>query len=155
VSPPRSRFALYLDLWLLATVLLLFAPRLTGLPVHEWVGISLVPILVLHLELSWDWITSTTKTFPTRPNRRARINYLLNWLLFILIVLEITSGLMISQVALPPFGLATLDDRSWRALHNQALNWTHLVLGIHVAMNWQPLVLLARRYITSGARIHE
>jgi hypothetical protein len=118
-------------------------------------GISLVPVLVLHLELSWGWITSTTTDFRTRPNPRARINYLLNWLLFILIVLEITSGFMISQVALPTFGLATVDDRSWRALHNQALNWTHLVLGIHVAMNWQPLVLLVRRHITSGTRIHE
>jgi len=152
MSLPRTRLALYLDIGLLAVVLLLFAPRLTGLPIHEWVGLALIPVVLLHLLLSWGWIATTSKAIVARASRRARINYLLNWLLFILVVLEITSGLMISEVALPPFGFVTLNDRAWRALHNQALNWTHLVIGLHVAMNWRPLVLLIQRHLMAGER---
>ena len=148
VSLPRTRLALYLDIGLLAAVLLLFAPRLTGLPSHEWVGLALIPVVLLHLLLSWGWIAGSTQAIGTRAGRRARINYLLNWLLFSLVVLELASGLMISEIALPPLGFLTVDDRAWRALHNQALNWTHLVIGLHVAMNWQPLVLLVRRHLS-------
>lgn len=153
VSLPRSRLALSLDIVLLIGVLLLFAPRLTGLPIHEWVGIALIPVVVWHLLLSWGWIADSSRAIVTRITRRARINYLLNWLLFTLIVVEMVSGLMISLVALPPLGFATLDDRTWRALHNQALNWTHLVIGLHIAMNWKPLLLLFRRYPMPGVRL--
>jgi len=66
MSLPRTRVALYLDISLLALVLLLFAPRLTGLPIHEWVGLALIPIVLLHLLLSWRWIATSTKTIMPR-----------------------------------------------------------------------------------------
>jgi hypothetical protein len=144
--PTRSRLALYLDLWLLVALLLLFSPRLTGLPIHEWLGIALALSVVLHLLLSWSWISAATRAFVTGAKPRSRINFALNWLLFVLITLEITSGLMISAAALPAAGIHTVNDRSWRALHNLALNWTLLVLGFHVAMNWHPLLLGVRRH---------
>ena len=147
VRLPRSRLAACVDALLIALVCLLFAPRLTGLTLHEWFGLLLVGAVVVHLLLSWSWITATTRSFRQRSEARTRLNYLLNSTLFALVVLELASGLMISQVLLPPLGVPTLDDRAWRALHNQALNWTHLLLGIHVAMNWQPLLVALRRYL--------
>jgi hypothetical protein len=46
---------------------------------------------------------------------------------------------VISAVALPALGIRTINDRSWHALHNLTLNWTLLVIGLRVAMNWQPI----------------
>jgi hypothetical protein len=153
-SRSRNAVAIYVDVLLLATLLFLFSPRLTGLPIHEWLGISLGAPLIVHLLLSWSWISSGARRFVADRNRRARTNYVLNWLLFVLVIIELTSGIAISQVSLPSMGIHTINDRSWRALHNLTLNWTLLVLGLHVAMNWRPLIVGASRHLWPG-RIHE
>lgn len=147
----RAYLAYALDLVLLVVLLLLFSPRLTGLPIHEWLGLALGVPLLCHLLLSWQWIARATTGALGGGTLRTRINYILNSILFTLIVIEIVSGAMISAVALPRFGFATVDDRSWRALHNLALNWTMLALGLHVAMNWAPL-LTALRTLTARDR---
>ena len=149
VSPRlRNATAIYIDVALLVVLLVLFSPRLTGLPLHEWLGIALGVPLVVHLVLSWAWIRTHTARLSAR-DARARINYLLNWVLFILVVIEVTSGIAISQAALPSIGIPTINDRAWRELHNVTLNWTMLALGLHVAMNWKPLVDGVRRYLWS------
>lgn len=151
----RGTFAIYVDVLLLATLLLLWSPRLTGLPLHEWLGLSLGAPLIVHLLLSWSWISSGTRRLVAGRNRRARINYILNWVLFVLIVIEVSSGVAISHVALPFFGIPTVNDRSWRALHNLTLNWALLVLGFHVAMNWRPLVLGVSRHVWRRRQAYE
>lgn len=147
----RHRTAIYLDVVLLLAFLTLLSPRLTGLPVHEWLGLTLLLFVVVHLLLSWRWIAAGTKGVVTKSSRRSRVNYALNWLLFALIVLEIASGVAISAVALPFLGITTINDRAWRALHNQALNFTHIAVGLHVAMNWKPLLAGIRRYFAAEA----
>jgi len=147
-----SRLALVVDVVLLAVVLSLFSPRATGLPLHEWIGLGLFGIILVHLLLSWAWIATSTRRIFAPGHRRTRINLALNWLLFVLVLVEVVSGVMISRVALPAFGVATVEDGTWRALHNQTLNWTLLVLGVHIAMNWQALIRGVQRYFWSGAR---
>lgn len=131
--------AFAIDVLLFALLLLMLSPRLTGLGVHEWLGLALgIPVLV-HLLLSWRWIARSSSRMVAGADLRLRINYLLNAVLFFLLVQEIVSGIAISQVALPAFGAAAVDDRSWRAVHNLYLNELVLVLGLHFAMNWVPL----------------
>jgi len=149
----RRAAAIYIDVALLLVLLLLFSPRLTGLPLHEWLGIALGLPLLVHLVLSWSWIHAATARFATQPSGRARANYVLNWLLFILIVIEVVSGSVISNVALPAIGVSTINDRAWRALHNQTLNFTLLLIGIHVAMNWKSFAADVHRYFWRGSNV--
>ena len=149
----RRAAAIYIDIALVLVLLLLFSPRLTGLPLHEWLGIALGLPLLVHLLLSWSWIRAATARVATRTSGRARVNYVLNWLLFILVVIEVLSGIVISNVALPAIGVSTINDRTWRALHNQALNLTLLLIGIHVAMNWRLLAAGVRRYCWTGSHV--
>ncbi len=132
--------------------MLAFSPRLTGLPLHEWVGLLLVGLVLVHLLVSWPWIRAATRTLGRRAGLRSRFNVVMNVLLFVLFTIEITSGLAISAVALPAAGIATVNDGAWRALHNLTLNWTLLVLGIHVAMNWHPLLVGIRRHLGGAPR---
>ena len=143
---PRSYIAYAVDMFLLVALWLLFSPRLTGLAIHEWLGLALGLPLLLHLLLSWSWIANATVGLFAKATPRRTINYALNALLFVLIVLEIVSGVMISAIAIPAFGIATVNDRSWRALHNLGLNWTLLLLGLHLAMNWDQLLVALRAF---------
>ncbi|HSY50776.1 MAG TPA: DUF4405 domain-containing protein [Thermoanaerobaculia bacterium] len=149
----RLPLVFWLDSALLAALLLLLAPRMTGLPIHEWIGISFCAPVLIHVLLSWRWIVATLRSLPSRTTR-TRINVLINTALFVLTVIEIVSGLVISRVALPLLGLHTIEDGSWRALHNQALNFTKLAVGLHIAMNWRWIVsALARRSASINKRI--
>jgi Domain of unknown function (DUF4405) len=142
---PAREIELWLDTLLLVLFLLLLAPRLTGLPTHEWIGVVLgVPIFV-HLIFSWAWISTGTKRLLANAPLRSRVNYGINAVLFVLTTVEIVSGVAISQVALPSMGISTINDRSWRALHNLTLNWLLLALGLHVAINWEWVVAALRR----------
>jgi len=52
------------------------------------------------------------------------------------VITELVSGFIISQVVLPGLGIKTINDRSWRAVHNVPLNFVVLFAGLHIAVNW-------------------
>jgi hypothetical protein len=110
--PGRKAFMLSLDALLLVAFVLLLSPRMTGLPLHEWMGIAFCLPVLIHLLIARPWISQATKRLLRGADRRTRINFLLNATLFVLLALEIISGLVISQVATPFFGISTLNDRS-------------------------------------------
>jgi len=145
IAPPRKRFIICLDTALLIIFILLLSPRLTGLPLHEVLGfIFFIPIIV-HLLIAWPWIQNSTKKFFKTANKRTRLNFFLNTILFILVITELVSGFIISQVALPGLGIKTVNDRAWRSVHNQTLNFTMLFTGLHIAINWGWIASVFRR----------
>lgn len=131
---------------------LLRTPKLTGPPWHEWLGVVfLVPMLV-HLLLSWRWIVTALRRTFSPARRRDAVNLLLNVSLFITTAGVIVSGLVISRIALPELGIATIDDRVWRDTHN---NWTDAMLVIiaaHVAMNFRWIIKVADPYLPQTSR---
>jgi cytochrome b len=143
-----NRVVLGVDAALLAAFLLLLAPRLTTLPPHEWLGLAVGVPLLVHLLLSWSWISASTRRLRATRSNRARVNYGINATLFVLTVVMIASGAIISQSALPSLGIATANDRWWRAVHDKSVNALLLALGLHVAMNWRGIVGLLRRAMT-------
>lgn len=143
---PSKVFLFSLDALLLVLGLLLMAPRLTGLALHEWIGISFLLPLLVHLLLSWRWIVTALRRTSAPTSRRDAVNLALNTLLFISTAVVIVSGLVISQVALPWLGVTgTVDDVAWRSTHN---NWTDVMwvlVSAHVAMNWRWIARVGHR----------
>jgi len=136
IASPRKKFVVGLDTALLIIFILLLSPRMTGLPLHEILGFLFFAPIIIHLLIAWPWIQLSTKKFFKIATRRTRVNFALNTVLFILVITELVSGFFISQVVLPKLGIKTINDRSWRALHNETLNYTVLFAGLHVAINW-------------------
>lgn len=130
------KLVLWLDTLLLLLFLLCLSPRMTGLSLHEILGIAIFVPILIHLLLSWSWIRHALTAFATS-TMRGKVNLVINSLLFILMMIEIISGLAISEVAVPFFDIHTINDRTWRALHNLTLNYTVLLVGLHIAMNWK------------------
>ncbi len=150
IASPRNKFVVGLDTALLIIFILLLSPRMTGMALHEILGfIFFIPIIV-HLLIAWPWIQSSTKKFFKTASRRTRFNFFLNTMLFILVITELASGFFISQVVLPKLGVKTINDRSWRAIHNDTLNYTVLFAGLHVAINWGWIVsVFKKRFVIS------
>src|SRR5512138_2013456 len=96
----RIRNILTLDIIMLISFLIATSPQFGGLTIHEWLGIACVPMVIIHLLLSWDWIVGVPKRL-LKANWKTRLGYLLNIALFLDVTLLIYTGLAISQVALP------------------------------------------------------
>jgi len=145
IASSRRRIIICLDTVLLIIFILLLSPRLTGLPLHEVLGIIFFIPIIIHLLIAWPWIQSVTKKFFKTASRRTHFNFFLNTILFILVITELVSGFVISQVVLPGLGIKTLNDKSWRSVHNLTLNYTLLFAGLHIAINWGWIVSVFKK----------
>ncbi len=143
----RARFLFVLDAVLLLIAVLLQAPRPTGIAAHEWLGIVILPLLAIHLLVNWRWIVKTLHRLRAN-TRRARINALLNGLLYVDFVLATISGLVISEVALPVAGIQPNTLAAWRDVHAFFSNVSIWIVGLHLGLNWDWVLNVWRKWKT-------
>jgi len=143
----RSITNLLLDTASFVAFLLVTAPHFTGMAIHEWLGVALAGALITHLLLHWNWLVSVTRRFFSGATWRARLNYVLNALLFVCFTVALFTGLMISEVALPLFGIQLGHDRLWEQLHRLVSDACVILIGLHLALHWNWIVNTSRRLL--------
>ena len=146
-APRPTKIKLWMDILIFIAFLIAMEPHSSGLAIHEWLTLSLLAAMMVHLLLSWEWITETTGRFLHKMGLQNRINYVLNWLLFIDGTLLMVSGIMISQVAIPGMGIQLPPGFAWRRLHDMSANFVLILLGVHTALHWGWIVNTFSRYI--------
>ena len=143
----RTKTKLILDILIFIAFLIAMEPRSSGITLHEWLATSLIAVLIVHLLLSWDWITQITRRFIGKINNQSRLNYILNWLLFVDGTVIMLSGFMISESLIPYLGIQLPRNFAWRGLHEFSTNLFILLLGIHTALHWGWVVDTFKRYV--------
>jgi hypothetical protein len=143
----QTKLKLVIDITIFIAFLIAMNPRSSGIAVHEWLAVSALAAIVIHLLLSWDWIIRITKRFTSKMNGQTRINYILNWALFIDVTVVMLSGSMISQIVVPSLGLNLPQNFTWRSLHDLSANLFLLILGVHTALHWNWVADTFKRYI--------
>lgn len=149
---PRRRLSHMLRLFvvdlslILAFVLVMDVP-LTGIPIHEWLGIALAVGLIAHLVQHTNWIVTTTRRVLTSASIRNRIKYLMLAGLFVGFASIFASGLLISEAALPFLGIEPVAGDFWLWLHLAAVTWVLWLTALHVALNWKWLVNAVNRFL--------
>lgn len=141
----RTRLDFWLDAVLLVAYTLAYSLGFTGIATHEWLGIGLGVVLLVHLTLHWDWVIRTT-TKLLRRGGRERFIWLVNLLLLGSMTLCIASGILISQVALPRLGITLPASSFWRQMHGTTAILTLILVPIHAALRWRWIVGVARRF---------
>lgn len=144
---------LVVDVVLTLSFVVLMSVPLTGLWLHEWWGIGLIVVIVVHLLAQWDWTVASSRRFLGSLTGRLRLTYLLNWLLFIATVLVMVSGILISEAALPGLGLPTARSagsslfRFWRLLHTVSADAVLVLAGLHLGLNWRWVLSAVRQIV--------
>jgi hypothetical protein len=141
----RTRLDFWLDALLLVAYTLAYSLGFTGIATHEWLGIGLGVILLVHLTLHWDWVIRTTRKL-LRPGGRERFIWLVNLLLLLTMTLCVASGILISEVALPALGITVPASSFWRQVHDTTATLTLILVPIHAALRWRWIVGMARRF---------
>ncbi len=146
-STPQTKTKLWLDVLIFVAFLVTMDPHSSGIAIHEWLSLAMIATLTIHLLLSWDWIVEISKRFLGKVGGQNRINYIVNWLLFIDGTMIMISGIMISEVVLPVMGIQFPADFAWRRLHDMSANIGLLLLGIHTALHWSWIVIAFNKYL--------
>lgn len=146
-SKSNTKIKLVLDILIFFGFLIAMDPHSTGIAIHEWLTIASMAAVITHILLSWDWIVQLTKRFLRMSTLRPRLNYILNVLIFIDVVLIMYSGIMISEAFAPSLGLSLPRNFSMRELHDMTANLFVLLLGLHTALHWDWIVNAFKRYI--------
>lgn len=137
----------WLDIVLFLAFIIDWNLRLTGLAIHEWLGIALGVLLVYHLLVHWEWIIAVGKRLVRRLPAQERLKALLDILLFVNMVILIASGLLISEVAVRQLGIHAEAGFAWRRLHTLSADWILWLMGLHLAFNWRWITNALRRYV--------
>lgn len=141
-----NKVNLTVDITIFVAFLVAMAPRFSGLAVHEWLSIAFGAAIFVHLLLHWQWLVEITKRFFRSTTWTARINYVLNSLLFIVMTVVMLSGILISEIVLPSLGIEIGDNFAWRRIHGVSADWSVFLIGAHVALHWQWIWNALKRY---------
>jgi hypothetical protein len=152
-SSTSIKTKLVMDLIVAGLVLALLSTALTGLALHEWLGIAVGTVVIVHLLLGWKWIAGITRRFFQALPGLTRLTYVVDFVLFVAMTLTIYSGLMISRVAMPLLGLTgNAPGFAWRGIHSLAANSLLLLVGLHLAISWNWIVNMIRKYVVDPLR---
>jgi hypothetical protein len=140
---------LTLDIAIFSAFLVASNPALTGLAIHEWLGVSFIAALIIHLLFHWDWIACLTKTFFKKLFHASRLNFVVDSLLFVAMTAVMLSGLMISKNVLAAFGIQLEVSRSWRSIHSLSADASLIFVALHFALHWKWVLTNVQRYIVA------
>lgn len=140
---------------MLVAVVLLECLSLTGLELHEWLGFVLCPLVLVHMVLQWQWFMTQFQRVLTAGAWRVRLNASLNLLLLIVMAAVLVSGGLVSNQSVATLGERFGRLRLWSEIHGD-LNFILVVLvGLHLALNWDWIVAALRRWRTKQSGLVE
>jgi len=149
VTRMKTNFAI--DLIILLAFLVGFEPALTGGATHEWLNLTFVAAIIVHLVKHWDWIGTNLRRNPMAMPRLLKVNLLLSIVSFVVLVMMALSGLMISRHVLGASAAAPRGS-AWRELHETFANVLFILVGLHFALHWKWISRACSRYALAPLR---
>lgn len=120
----------------LAAYLAAANPALTGVAAHEWLGLGVLVVFLVHTAQHADWAASAVKGLRTG-SWGTRANLVLDALILVAFMAVTVSGVLISGAALPAFGLYADGYYFWDPLHAISVKALLALLLVHVVVHWR------------------
>ena len=140
---PTLKIKIAVDAAMSVSMLLLMAYGLVGETAHEWIGMGMFVLFVLHHILNRRWI----KAVPQRRYTPLRmVQTALIGLIFLCMVGSMVSGIVLSRhvfAFLPKHGGYELAGK----LHILCAFWGFVLMSLHLGMHWDMLLTMARKHL--------
>jgi hypothetical protein len=143
----KPRFRWWVDVGLFAGFIVAFFMDLTGVELHQWIGVIGAALAAYHLITHWEWINAVTQRFFGRTSGKARLYYLLDAAILIGFLNIIATGLLISTWL--NLSLGTYD--AWLAMHILASIGTLLLTALKLGLHWRWIALTSRQTLSQPA----
>lgn len=119
------------DISMTIILLCLMSFQMTGEALHEWVGIGMTAVLIIHHILNRKWYPAL---FKGKYNAYRIITTVINMLLLLSIALTSFCGMSMSSTAVPfLYGMA--DMVFARTTHLALSYWSYILMGLHIGLH--------------------
>ena len=129
----------WLDLLLFAAFLVTFLLDLTGVVIHQWLGVVLFIFVLLHLVRHVSWINCVFDNFFGKTSRRARVYALIDFALLLALLTITFTGLVISTW----LNLYFTNYDPWVNVHIVSSITALLLLVVKIGLHWRWIVCQA------------
>lgn len=138
---PKMTLKLCVDGAMTIALLLLMAYELIGKAAHEWIGMAMFLLFVLHHILNGKWVKNLLKGRYT-PLRTLQT-------VLAAVILLCMFGSMVSGIVLSEYTFAFLNIRegqSWaRTLHMLSSYWGFVLMALHLGLHWGMILQMAKK----------
>lgn len=132
----NQRIRMAADVLMVIFLPLLMAYSLVGEAVHEWLGIAMALLFLLHHALNWRWHRNITKG---RFSAVRVLGTVMDSLLVIVMIALPVSGVLMSKHAFPFLGVSAGTSAA-RTVHLLASHWGFILMGLHLGLHWGMLL---------------
>lgn len=137
---PKARVKIVVDICMAILLLMQMGYHMMDNRAHEWTGIGLCVLFVVHHVLNGEWYASLVKGQYTP--RRVLLT-VVDVLLTLAMAAVICSAVLVSRHV---FGFLGLQMRFvGRTLHMPATMWAFVLTGLHLGLHWSMLLGMMRR----------
>lgn len=144
---PKMVLKIGVDIAMTVVLLLLMAFELIGRAAHEWIGVSMFVLFVLHHILNSKWSRNILK------GRYTAIRILQTAL--VIAILLCMMGSMVSGVVLSHQVFAFLPIRSgqsWaRTMHLLSSYWGFVLMSLHLGVHWNMMIGMVKKKFGSSS----
>lgn len=144
---PKIIAKICVDIGMTIALLFLMPYELVGQAAHEWIGIGIFVLFIIHHVLNGKW---------SRNLRRGKYTPLRVWqTALVLLVLAAMIGSMISGIILSRHALSFLPISGGRAfarrLHMLASYWGLVLMSLHLGLHWSMMMGMARKSVKTSS----
>lgn len=148
---PKMAIKILADIAMTVALLLLMTYELIGQAAHEWIGIGMFVLFVLHHILNGTWSKNLLKGTYTASR-------IMQTALVVLVLLSML-GSMASGVILSRHALSFLPISGGRAfarsLHMISAYWGFVFMSLHLGFHWSRMMGMARKLVQKPSEIRK
>lgn len=133
-----------IDIVALVIYAIVATPALTGIPLHEWAGIAIFVVFIVHWAVNHDWVTKSVKHSLEKPTVARTGNLMLDILILITFIVCTVSGILISGTVLQVFSLYAEGYFFWVPLHAASAKVLLALIIVHIVVHWKWIVHVVR-----------
>lgn len=137
-----------IDICMCVALLFLMAYQVTGEVLHEWIGVIMTVLVIVHQILNIRWYKSL---FKGKYNSYRLISVIINMLLILSFILTALCGMSMSGHALP-FLYGIFQISFSRIIHLSLSHYSFVLMGLHLGLHI-PTILSSYRLSDSTKKI--
>ena len=130
-----------IDAALFTGLIAAFFLDLTGLELHQWIGVGIGVIATYHLLAHWQWVAAVTNRFFGKTSNKSRSYYLINLSILAGFFIITFTGLVISSW----LDLTLSNSESWLTIHILASIGTLILVTLKIVLHWRWIAAVTRK----------
>ena len=132
----QEKMKMFIDIAMLASLLFLMAYQITGDLFHEWIGMGMTVLVIVHQILNRKWYGTL---FKGKQSPYRILSMVINVFLILSFFVTAVCGMSMSSHAVP-FLYGILQLSFARRMHLSLSHWTFVLMGLHLGMH-MPMIL--------------